>query len=99
MINESGILNINTKNLIYNYNFFKKLKKGLIVAPTIKANAYGIGDKKVFTSLYKNGCRHFFVATLQEGLKLRKLQKKGNIYITRVNYAKIENQKLCKKKI
>ena len=27
MINESGILNINTKNLIYNYNFFKKLKK------------------------------------------------------------------------
>ena len=42
MINESGILNINTKNLIYNYNFFKKLKNNLIVAPTIKANAYGL---------------------------------------------------------
>ena len=40
MIKESGILNINTKNLIHNYNFFKKLKKNLIVAPTIKANAY-----------------------------------------------------------
>ena len=29
MIKESGILNINTKNLIYNYNFFKKLKSNL----------------------------------------------------------------------
>ena len=30
MINESGILNINTKNLIYNYNFFKKLSGGIL---------------------------------------------------------------------
>ena len=46
-----AFLNINTKNLIYNYNFFKKLKKNLIVAPTIKANAYGLGDKKIFNLL------------------------------------------------
>ena len=70
MINESGILNINTTNLIYNYNFFKKLKKNLIVAPTIKADAYGLGDKKIFNLLANHGCKHFFVATLNEGLKL-----------------------------
>ena len=70
MINESGILNINTKNLIYNYNFFKKLKTNLIVAPTIKANAYGLGDKKIYNLLLNQGCKHFFVATLNEGLKL-----------------------------
>ena len=62
MINESGILNINTKNLIYNYNFFKKLKKNLIVAPTIKANSYGLGDKKIFNLFEKEGCKNFYQA-------------------------------------
>ena len=81
MIKESGILNINTKNLIYNYNFFKKLKKNLIVAQKIKANAYGLGDKSIFRLLKNNGCKHFFVATLLEGIKLENKNKKIKIYI------------------
>ena len=81
MIKESGILNINTKNLIYNYNFFKKLKKNLIVAPTIKANAYGLGDKKIFNLLLNQGCKHFFVATLSEGIKLNNKNKLIKIYV------------------
>ena len=81
MINESGILNINTKNLVYNYNFFKKLKKNLIVAPTIKANAYGLGDKKIYNLLLNQGCKHFFVATLNEGLKLNNKNKLIKIYV------------------
>ncbi len=81
MINESGILNINTKNLIYNYNFFKKLKKNLIVAPTIKADAYGLGYKKIFKILVKKGCKHFFVATLDEGLRLKNKNKSIKIFV------------------
>ena len=81
MINESGILNINTKNLIYNYNFFKKLKKNLIVAPTIKADAYGLGAKKIFNLLLRLGCKHFFVATLNEGLKLNNKNNLIKIYV------------------
>ena len=81
MINESGILNINIKNLIYNYNFFKKLKKNLIVAPTIKADAYGLGDKKIFKLLLSQGCKHFFVATLNEGLRLNNKNKLIKIYV------------------
>ena len=81
MINESGILNINTKNLIYNYNFFKKLKNNLIVAPTIKANAYGLGDKKIYNLLLNQGCKNFFVATLSEGLKLNNKNKSIKIYV------------------
>ena len=81
MINQSGILNINTKNIIYNYNFFKKLKKNLIVAPTIKANAYGLGDKRIYNLLLNQGCKHFFVATLSEGLKLNNKNKLINIYV------------------
>ena len=81
MINESGILNINTKNLIYNYNFFKKLKKNLIVAPTIKANAYGLGANRIYNLLLNQGCEHFFVATLNEGLKLNNKNNLIKIYI------------------
>ena len=92
MINESGILNINTKNLIYNYNFFKKLKKNLIVAPTIKANAYGLGAKKIYNLLLNQGCKHFFVATLSEGLKLKNTNNLIKIYVLNG----IQNYKLNK---
>jgi len=81
VIKESGILNIDTKNIIYNYNFFKNLKKNLIVAPTIKADAYGLGDKKIFNLLVNQGCKHFFVATLNEGSKLRNKNNSIKIYV------------------
>ena len=81
MNNSSSILEVNLKNFIHNYKVFKKYIKNKQVAATIKANAYGIGDKKAFSTLYKNGCRHFFLATLKEGLELRKFYKKGHIYI------------------
>ena len=57
MIKDNFVLEINTKNIINNYNFFKNLNKNLIVAPTIKANAYGMGSKKIFSLLKKNKWR------------------------------------------
>ncbi len=81
MIKDTGILNINVKNLIYNYNYFKKLNKKLIVAPTIKANAYGLGDKKILKLLIKLGCKHFFVSTLYEGINLKNKNKNIQIYV------------------
>ena len=92
MIKESAILNIKTKNLIDNYKFFKKLKKNLIVAPTIKANAYGLGDIEIFNLLKNNGCKHFFVATLNEGLKLKNKDSSIKIYILNG----LQNYKLTK---
>ncbi len=81
MIKNNFILEINIKNIIKNYNFFKKLKKDLIVAPTIKANSYGLGDKTIFKTLLKYNCKHFFVATLEEGIKLNNKNKKINIFV------------------
>ncbi len=81
MIKNSTILRINTKNIIYNYNFFKKINNNSIVAPTIKANGYGIGDEFIFKLLVKHKCKHFFVATLEEGIKLNKINSKVYIYI------------------
>ena len=42
------------------------MSKNSIAGATIKANAYGLGDVKIFKLLYKAGCRHFFVATFDE---------------------------------
>tara|TARA_Y100000768_G_C23976455_1_gene683317 strand:+ start:1501 stop:2556 length:1056 start_codon:yes stop_codon:yes gene_type:complete len=81
VIKESFILKVNTKNLIHNYNFFKKINKNIIVAATIKANAYGLGDNNIFKLLIKNGCKHFFVATLEEGVRLNNKNRNISIYV------------------
>ncbi len=39
----------------------------------VKADAYGLGARRVAPALYGAGCRHFFVAHLQEALALRPL--------------------------
>ena len=81
MIKDSFILKVDTKNLIKNYNFFKKKKKNLIVAPTIKANAYGLGVKEIFKILKKIKCKFFYVATLNENIEINNKNKNIKIYI------------------
>ncbi len=81
MIKNTFILKINTKNIIKNYKFFTKRKKSIIVAPTIKANAYGMDDIFIFRILKKIGAKHFFVATLEEGIKLNNKEKDIKIYV------------------
>ena len=43
------------------------------VAGVIKANAYGFGVHEVCRTLYKAGCRDFFVANVDEALEIRPL--------------------------
>ena len=81
MIPTNAYLEINLKNLIYNYRYLSSLNKGHYTGATIKANAYGLGDKKIIKILYKAGCKHFFVATLDEAIKLRQSFKNGYIYV------------------
>ena len=81
MIKNSFKLEINKKNIIKNYSFYRKRKKKLLVAPTIKANAYGLGYDEIFKLFKRNGCRHFFVATLEEGLKIQNRDKTVKIYV------------------
>ena len=81
MINSSALLEINTKNLLFNYKSLAKISNKSLTGATIKANAYGLGDLEVFNILYNNGCRHFFVATIEEAIKIRKKNFKGNLYV------------------
>jgi len=81
MANHNSILEVTTKNLQYNYKKLSRLANKSICAATIKSDAYGIGVLNVFDALYKVNCRHFFVATTQEAIELRKERSAGNIYV------------------
>ena len=89
------ILEISKSNIIHNYNFFNKLSENNICAVTVKSNAYGLGANEIYSLLYKNGCKHFFVATTEEGITLRKKYKKGIIYI--LNGTEFNDLKIFKK--
>ena len=81
MIKPNSIIEINTKNIIYNFKALSKISNNSICAATVKADAYGIGAIKTIEILEKNKCEHFFVATLEEALLIRKKKKKTVLYI------------------
>ena len=81
MIPSSAVLEIDTNNLLHNYKYLASISRSSLTGATIKANAYGLGDIKVFKILYKAGCRHFFVATIQEAITIRNKYKGGFIYV------------------
>ena len=81
MINSNAILEINKKNLIYNYKYLSHLANKSICAATIKANAYGLGDKEILKLLLKEGCTNFFLATTEEALNIRKINKNIRLFI------------------
>ncbi len=61
----------------HNYRaLITQLKEGAICAAVLKANAYGMGIKEVAQRLYHEGCRHFFVALISEGIELMSILKK-----------------------
>ena len=90
---DDTILEINLKNLSKNYSRIKNtVSKFTEVAATVKANAYGLGVNHVANSLIAEGCKTFFVATLGEGIELRKINKSVNILILNgLNILKIDD--------
>lgn len=47
----------------------------------VKANAYGLGIEQVVPTLWKAGCKTFFVALPEEGVRARKVAPDAVIYI------------------
>ena len=50
-------------------------------AGVIKADAYGLGLEEIAHALTREGCRTFFVATLDEGRRARLVQPGATIYV------------------
>lgn len=70
---ERSYITINLENLKYNYEKIKEcLYENERMACVVKANAYGHGDEVIALELKKLGVNFFCVATLEEGIRLRK---------------------------
>lgn len=76
----SGRLSISLTALAANYKHLQQAC-GAKVAGVVKANAYGLGLQQVAQKLVSVGCSDFFVATLNEGLALRKSLPGVCIYV------------------
>ncbi|RMF96504.1 MAG: alanine racemase [Gammaproteobacteria bacterium] len=75
-----GRLDIDLRAIAANYRALTRLAAGRCGA-VVKADAYGLGMRRVAPALAAAGCRDFFVATLDEGLALRARLPEAAIYV------------------
>ncbi len=74
-------LHIDLKAVQENYARLSARAKNAACGAVVKANAYGLGVRHVAQALMEAGAEEFFVATLDEGLALRKMLPHVPIYL------------------
>ncbi len=80
----------------HNLRVLKKLlPEGCAPMPVLKADAYGLGAVPIAKELYRLGVRSFCVATLAEGMALRKRGLRGDILV--LGYTPPEDCRLLKR--
>lgn len=65
------VLTIDLDAIRDNFRLLRAKASGAACAAVLKADAYGLGAARVAPVLAEEGCRHFFVAHLDEGIALR----------------------------
>jgi alanine racemase len=78
---EATRLKIDLGALMRNWRTLCEFAPGAECAAVVKADAYGLGADRVVPALSRAGCATFFVATLAEGVSLRKVAPDAAIYI------------------
>lgn len=80
-----AFLTVDLGAIARNYKKLCEIASGAQVMATVKADAYGLGIKRVGPALAEAGCRSFFVALATEGATLRQAlddeNLAGDIYI------------------
>ncbi|KGF81691.1 alanine racemase [Massilia sp. JS1662] len=66
-----AILTIDLDAVAANYRLLVERAGGAVVAGVMKADAYGLGMARVAPALVRAGCRVFFTAHVDEGIRLR----------------------------
>ena len=66
-------VHIDTESLIANYRTMQGLAPASVCGAVVKANGYGVGLLPVVPLLAGAGCRLFYVASLDEGVAVRRL--------------------------
>jgi alanine racemase len=68
-----AVLEIDLGAIAANWRLLRSLHPSGPVAGVVKADGYGLGAQHVARALHAAGCRHFFVALLEEALEIREL--------------------------
>ncbi|HEV7816890.1 MAG TPA: alanine racemase, partial [Janthinobacterium sp.] len=66
-----AILTVDLAAIRSNYRLLRERAAPAACSAVLKSDAYGLGAPAVAAALYAEGCRHFFVAHLEEGIALR----------------------------
>ena len=75
-------LDVNLDAIDHNYRLTQSiLAPHCAIAGIVKADAYGLGMKAVASTLWRQGCRHFFVAFIEEAIELRAHLPQALIYV------------------
>jgi alanine racemase len=81
----ASLLRINLSAVAENYRILKSALGETACAATVKADAYGLGAAQVAPVLAAEGCSTFFVATIDEGIALRRCLASEAIEIVVLN--------------
>ena len=73
MARAGAILTVDLDAVRANYRLLAERGGQATCAAVLKADAYGLGVAQVAAALVREGCRSFFVAHLDEGIRLRSL--------------------------
>ena len=80
--NAGAWLEIRLDAICGNWHLLRRRAGSATCAAVVKADAYGLGTAQVAPALYRAGCRHFFVAHLDEGIALRPLlERDATVYV------------------
>lgn len=77
----SAVLTIDLDALADNWRTLAGFAAPAECAAVVKANAYGIGIARAAPALWQAGARTFFVALLEEGVRLRAVLPEATIYV------------------
>ncbi|MDO4283207.1 MAG: serine racemase VanT catalytic subunit [Clostridia bacterium] len=90
ILQDRAFIELNFSNLAHNIEEIKKvIDKDCKIMAVVKANAYGHGIVQIAKMLNRIGVKDFAVATLSEGILLRKHHIDGNILI--LGYTDVSN--------
>ena len=76
-----GVLTVDLDALARNFHVLRKAAAPAASGAVVKADAYGLGVEPVARRLWIEGCRHFFVANVNEGIELRNVLPQARIFV------------------
>ncbi len=76
-----ALLTIDVAALVANWRLLASRARPAECAAVVKADGYGLGIEAIVPALARAGCRTFFVAHLEEGVRARKAAPAAAVYV------------------